>query len=550
MSVGGDNVAFDYIVVGAGSAGCVVANRLSADPSVTVLVLEAGPADKNMWIHIPAGVTRVMTDPAVTWPYFTEPEPGLKGRQIFWPRGKTLGGTSAVNGMAYMRGQPEDFALWTQMGCQGWSWEDVLPYFRETEDHWRGESAIHGAGDGVQVTNTKRRQPKGTTIHWATQAFIDGGREAGLPFNDDFNGPTQEGVGWIDHTISRQGRRHTTASAFLKPAQGRANLDVWTEAMVERIIIENGRATGVALKRGGAPTTVSARREVILCGGAINSPQTLMLSGIGPANRLADQGIGTIVDSPMVGENLQDHMYVHWVHEVQDGFSFNSEISGVRLLPHVLRYYLSGKGLLTTGSSSGYIFCKSLPGAETPDTQIGFRAFSDEAFVSGTPGRHSFPGWSASVSYLRPKSRGRVALKSTRPEDAPAIHANYLDHPDDLQAIMTALRLVDRIYATPKINDILVKRLAPNDEIDIADDAQLEDYIRSSGNTMYHPVGTCMMGGDDRAVLDPRLRVRGVGGLRVADASVMPSIVSGNTNAPAIMIGAKAAAMIAEDARR
>ena len=539
---------YDFIVIGAGSAGCVVANRLSASSKNSVLLLEAGPDDKNMWIHVPAGMQRVFANKAINWQYFTEPEQGLKGKRVYWPRGKTLGGSSAINGMAYVRGQPADYNTWSQMGCIGWSWEDVLPYFKKSESYWGGESDLHGDSDGVRVTNTEHRQVAGSTIHKATAAFIEGGIEAGLPINSDFNGPVQEGVGWIDHTINDRGRRHTTASAYLKPIRSRKNLHIWTGAMVDRVEISEGSATGVVLRRNGERAHVKCRGEIILCAGAINSPQTLMLSGIGPADHLREHGIEPLVDSPMVGRNLQDHMYIHWVHEVEKGYSFNGETSGIKLLPHIIRYYLGGKGLLTTGSSSAYIFCRSLPGTETPDTQIGFRAFSSEAMVSGEPGEHKFPGWSASVSYLRPKSRGRIDLKSANPDDFPAIYANYLDHNDDLLAIMTALRLVDKIYASPKMQEVLVKRLAPVEDVDIGDDHQLEDYIRTCGNTMYHPVGTCMMGANERSVVDPKLRVRGVRGLRVADASIMPNIVSGNTNAPAIMIGEKAAAMVLEDA--
>ncbi len=538
---------FDFIVIGAGSAGCVVANRLSANPRHSVLLLEAGPADRSMWIHVPAGMQRLFGDPRITWNYLTEPEPELNGQRVFWPRGRTLGGSSAINGMAYIRGQPADYDQWAQAGNQGWAWDDVLPFFRKSESYWGGEDDLHGSGDGVRVTSTAQRQPPGTSIHRATKAFVEAGLEAGLTLNHDFNGAIQEGVGWIDHTIDDRGRRHTTASAYLKPIRSRRNLTIWTEARVERIVIEDHRAVGVEVSRRGRITRVDANAEIIVSGGVINSPQTLMLSGIGPAGHLREHGIEPIVDAPMVGQNLQDHMYVHWVHEVRPGLSFNGETRGPRLLPHILRYYLSGKGLLTTGASSAYIFCKSLPGADTPDTQIGFRAFSTEAMISGVPGEHGFPAWSASVAYLRPKSRGQIRLKSASPDDAPAIFANYLTHRDDLAALMSALRLVGRLYETPLIRDAVVRRLAPDAGTDISDDSQLEQYVRTHGGTMYHPVGTCQMGPEAGSVVDPRLRVRGIRGLRVADASIMPNIVSGNTNAPSIMIGEKAAAMVLED---
>lgn len=538
---------FDIIIVGAGSAGCVIANRLSTDPACRVLLLEAGPEDKNRWIHIPAGMARLFTDREVNWAYSTEPEKELSGKRVYWPRGKTLGGSSSINGMAYVRGIPSDYDHWARMGNTGWGWDDLLPLFRRSETYWAGETSLHGGTGELANSNCEQRMGQRSSLHRATQCFIDGALAVGIAPNNDFNGSVLEGVGWIDHNVTRWGRRASGATAFLNPIRNRPNLKIETNATVERIVIEGGRAVAVDYRRNGAPIGAWASKEIILSAGAVNSPQILMLSGIGPATELRAHGIEPRVHSPQVGKNLQDHMYVHWVHEVRPSYSFNQEITGSKLLPHLLSYYLRGKGLLTAGASSAYIFSRSSPKIDAPDIQIGFRAFSAENMVSGKPGAHNFPGWSASVSYLQPKSRGEIRLRSTDPSESPAIHANYLSHDDDLRAVMSALRLVEKVYSERAIKNVLVRRLAPAE--DITRDEALEAYVRRSGDSMYHPCGTCVMGPEATAVVDSRLRVNGLQGLRVADASIMPRIVSGNINAACTMIGEKLADLVKADLR-
>lgn len=538
---------FDIIIVGAGSAGCVIANRLSADPALRILLLEAGPQDKNRWIHIPAGMARLFTDREINWAYFTEPEKELGGKRVYWPRGKTLGGSSSINGMAYVRGIPSDYDGWMRMGNAGWGWEDLLPLFRRGETYWGGETSLHGGAGELTNSSCEQRMARGSSLHRATQRFIEGAVAVGIAPNRDFNGSSLEGVGWIDHNVTQWGRRASGATAFLKPIQNRTNLKIETDSSVDRIVIEGERAVAVDYRRNGQPIRAHASKEIILSAGAVNSPQILMLSGIGPESELREHGIEVHMHAPHVGKNLQDHMYVHWVHEVRPGYSFNQEITGSKLLPHLLSYFLRGKGLLTAGASSAYIFSRSWSNVETPDIQIGFRAFSAENMVSGKPGPHDFPGWSASVSYLHPKSRGEIRLKSADPRDSPAIHANYLSHPDDLRAVMSALRLVERVYAESAIKDVLVRRLAPAE--DITTDEALESYVRRSCDSMYHPCGTCAMGPEATAVVGPRLRVNGVQGLRVADASIMPRIVSGNINAACAIIGEKLADLVKADLR-
>lgn len=530
---------FDYIVVGAGSAGCVVANRLSANAKNRVLLIEAGPADKNIWLHIPAGVSRVFMDPKVNWVYSTEPEPHLDGRKVYWPRGKTLGGSSAINGMAYMRGHPADYDAWAQAGNAGWGADNVLHYFKKSEKHIDGASKYHGADGDLSVTHPVLRYD-------ASKVFLEGASQVGIESTADFNGERQEGAGWIQFHIEN-GRRASSAVAFLKPVLSRSNLAVETDALVERIDFDNRRASGVTYRCGGRTIVAKASAEVILCGGVINSPQLLMLSGIGPAEELARHGIGVVQESAMVGRNLQDHLYVHHVCEVERGYSINGKITGPGLVPQVLNYFLRRKGPLAMGFSNAGVFARVMPDAAHPDAQISFRPFSITFLPNGKLEPHPFPGVSASMCFLRPYSRGHVALKSSNPADAPAIFANYLSDPRDMTAMMEGFRKIEEIYASPAMSKIVKRMIAP--EAHAPSDEALMAYIRANSQSMYHPVGTCMMSAGDEGVVDPSLKVRGVSGLRIADASIMPNIVSGNTCAPSIMIGEKAADMILSGGR-
>ncbi len=525
---------YDYIIVGAGSAGCVLANRLSADANIKILLLEAGPRDKSMWLHIPAGLSRVFFHKTLNWGYFTEPEPHLKHRRIYWPRGKTLGGSSAINGLAYVRGQPLDYDDWRQSGNAGWGWDDVLPYFLKSERQQRGASELHNANGPLSVDDPVVR-------HSTAKAFIEAARNAGVPENEDFNGRQQEGVGFLQFTV-RNGARHSTATAFLRPVTSRKNLTVETEALTRRILFEGRRAIGVEYEQHGEIKQAKAGREVILSAGAINSPHILLLSGVGPERQLREKGIDVAHDLPGVGENLHDHMYVHYTCETRPGHSINGEVAGMRLLPHVLDYYLRGRGYLTMGASQVCAFVRGLPGSERPDLQINFRPMSSEFTPEGKLVPHSYPGMTASCCFLRPQSRGRVFLKSSDPKAAPAMVANYLSDPTDVSAMLSGVGWMRKIFASAPLKSLVVAEKAPGARR--RTDAEILEYIEDFAQSMYHPVGTCKMGQDTMAVVDEKLRVRGIEGLRVVDASIMPTISSGNTNAPSIMIAEKGADMI------
>ena len=531
-----DGAAFDYVIIGAGSAGCVLANRLSADPSRRVLLIEAGPPDSYIWIHIPVGYFKTMHNPRTDWCMETEPDPGLNGRQLQWPRGRVLGGSSSINGLLYIRGQPEDYDQWRQLGCTGWSYDDVLPFFRRSEDQERGESEFHGTGGPLAVSDMRVKRD-------VCDAYIAAAEEIGIPRNDDFNGATQEGAGYFQLT-ARNGRRCSAAVGYLNPVKRRPNLHIVTGALVQRIIVESGRATGVELSSDGVVQRVRADGEVLLSAGALNSPHLLELSGIGRGEVLRDIGVPLVQELPGVGENLQDHLQARSVYKCNRP-TLNDEVNDpIRKVMIGLDYLLRRRGPMSMGASQVCIFARTHPDKATPDVQFHIQPLSADKPGDGL---HRYSAFTASVCQLRPESRGRLVPRSADPREAVAIHPNYLATLTDQQAIVDGMKLARRLAATRALSPFITEELAPGPLVQ--SDADMLEHARNSATTIYHPVGTCRMGTDAGAVVDARLRVRGIRGLRVVDASIMPTLVSGNTNAPAIMIGEKAASMILEDAR-
>lgn len=530
---------FDFVIVGAGSAGCALANRLSADGRYTVALLEAGPKDTNPWIHIPVGYFRTMGNPKSDWRYVTQADDGIAGRSIPWPRGRVLGGSSSINGLLYVRGQAQDYDHWAQMGCTGWGWDDVLPLFKRAES-WEGDNTDDMRGSDGPLSVQTSRLTRDIVDRW-----VDAAEAAGYPRNDDYNGADQEGVGYFQLTM-KGGRRCSSAVAYLKPANHRHNLTIITNAQTEKVLMSEGRAIGVRARIDGQMKDINARHEVVLSAGAIGSPQILMLSGIGDGDTLSSHGIPVVADIKGVGKNLQDHLQARPIFKT-DLSTINTETSNIFKQGMIAaQYALTGRGPMTMAASLGTAFLKTETHMETPDIQFHIQPFSAD---SPAEGAHKFSAFTASVLQLRPESTGHLELKSANMDDHPDIHPNYLATETDCRTIVKGIQIARKIAQTNPLKSHITEEYAPGAGVGVDDEDAILDWARRSAVTIYHPTGTCKMGTDTLAVVDPKLRVKGVKGLRVADASIMPQIVSGNTNAPAIMIGEKASDLILKEVR-
>jgi choline dehydrogenase-like flavoprotein len=531
-------VQFDYVIVGGGSAGCVMAARLSEDPAVSVCLLEAGGAGKNIFVRAPLAVAALLPGYSKinNWAFQTESQAHLNGRRGYQPRGRGLGGSSAINAMLYVRGHPTDYDEWAANGAKGWAWDDVLPWFKLSEGNENGGDEFHGADGPLKVAN--QRTPRAVTA-----AFVEAASQCQYPLNDDFNGPTQEGVGHYQVTQffggTRNGERCSAAAAYLHPIMERKNLEVITGARASAILFTGKKANGVAYTKGRGKFVAQAKREVILCGGSFNSPQLLMLSGIGPKEELQRHGIALRHELKGVGENLQDHLdfILCWKSKITDGLALSAKGAWI-LLKEILRWRRDGTGLVASPGAEGAGFLKTNAALSKPDIQLHFVAGLVDDHLRKV---HLGAGFSCHVCALRPYSRGSVKLKSANPNDAPSIDPNYLSDPRDLETLVKGAKIVDQILKSPALSAYRKKDVYTGD---VKSDAEWERHIRARADTIYHPVGTCKMGEDDMAVVDSQLRVHGLDGLRVVDASVMPTLIGGNTNAPTIMIAERAANFI------
>lgn len=529
----------DFIVVGGGSSGCVLVNRLSENGRHKVTLIEAGPPDRNPWVHLPIGYGKTMWDKRVNWAFHTEPDRNMNGRRIYWPRGKVLGGSSSINGLIAIRGQREDYDHWERQGCAGWAWRDVLPYFRKLETNTaHGDSQLHGAHGPVTISTIGHK-------HELIEAVIGAAKALGVPETDDFNGERQDGVGYYQLT-TRNGLRMSSAKAYLKPAKRRANVDIVTDAHATRVLFNDHRAVGLKYRRHGQDVTLRARQGVILSAGALQSPQLLMLSGIGPADHLREHGIPVLLDRPAVGANLQDHLQIRLIYKCTKPITTNDQLNS--LLGRVLigaQWFFLRSGPLAIGINQGGLFTTVLEESTTPDIQFHIATLSAD-MAGAKP--HPFSGFTLSVCQLRPSSRGRIRLGSADPLAPPLMFANYLDTDLDRRCTVAGIAFARRLAQTQPLRSYVAEEVLPGPQA--ASEADLLEFARDKGATIFHPAGTCRMGPDADAVVDTRLRLRGIDRLWVVDCSVMPTLVSGNTNLPAIMVAEKASDMIQADIGR